>query len=125
VSDHSSDGNPERIDAAFNRVLAAEAQARARVARCREEADRLAAAAEERAHRISSRADDRILLVQRRADAALTRALDEIPQIPTEHPTVVTDPAALERLERAVEHMANEMIGAGRARTSADSEELA
>jgi regulator of protease activity HflC (stomatin/prohibitin superfamily) len=108
---HSSESDPERIDAAFNRVLAAEAEARARVARCREEAERILASAEERAHRISSRADERILIVQQRADLALKQALAEIPSIPSEHPGAITDPATLSRLARAIEELADEMIG--------------
>jgi cell division septum initiation protein DivIVA len=78
VSTEFSDGDVERIDAAFNRVLAAEAAARERVEACRGEAERLVARAEERARRIASRADDRVLAVQRLAETGLRRALADL-----------------------------------------------
>lgn len=109
----SSDFEIERIDAAFNRVLAAETAARERVEACRGEAERLVSRAEERARRIASRADDRVLAVQRLAEAGLRRALAELPGVPSETPGAELDLLTNTRLIRAVEALADEMIGVG------------
>jgi vacuolar-type H+-ATPase subunit H len=108
-----ADVDVERIDTAFNRVLAAEAASRERVDLCRSEAERLVAAAEERARRIAGRADDRVLAVQRIADAGLKRALDAlhdaVPPADREGLDAQTDA----RLARAIGALADEMIGGG------------
>jgi hypothetical protein len=109
----SSDGEVERIDAAFNRVLAAEAAARERVEACRGEAERLVARAEERARRIASRADDRVLAVQRLAEAGLRRALADLAGFPSVTSGAELDPLTNTPLIGAVEALADEMIGVG------------
>lgn len=113
MSKESSDGDVERIDAAFNRVLAAEAAARERVDACRGEAEGLVARAEGRARRIASRADDRVLAVQRLAEAGLRRALAELAGVPSVTPGAELDPLTNAPLIRAIEALADEMIGAG------------
>lgn len=113
MSKEFSDVEVERIDAAFNRVLAAEAAARERVEACRGEAERLVARAEKRTRQITSRADDRVLAVQRIAEAGLGRALAELPGVASETPCVEPDSLTDTRLIRAVEALADEMIGVG------------
>jgi vacuolar-type H+-ATPase subunit H len=120
VSKESSDVEVERIDAAFNRVLAAEAAARERVEVCRVEAERLVAEAEARARRIASRTDDRVLAVQGLAEAGLRRALAELPGIVSDTPGPDLDPLTDARLDEALEALADEMIGVGPASRARD-----
>jgi hypothetical protein len=68
----------DRIDAAFNRVLSLEAEARERVEECRREAAAIIAAAEERAKSVSERADLRLRRAHAIADASVARALHEL-----------------------------------------------
>lgn len=74
----TQDGGSDRIDAAFNRVLAAEARAREQVEDCRKQAAAILTAAEEQARRITSRTDRRVRRAHRIADAGVERALSEL-----------------------------------------------
>ncbi|EGV16034.1 hypothetical protein [Thiocapsa marina] len=107
------DANLERIDAAFNRALAAEASARESVAACRIEADRLLAEAENHARRLVERTDRRLLAVQRIADASLQHALSKLLERVAEPLGDDLDPPAEARLNAAIGALADEMIGAG------------
>jgi len=66
------------VDAAFNRVLAAEAQARAAIERCRQQAAGRVAAAEREARAIARRAERRIQAAHRIADRGIARALTDL-----------------------------------------------
>ncbi|MCG6897037.1 MAG: hypothetical protein LJE61_00920 [Thiocapsa sp.] len=112
MSKRPSDADVQRIDAAFNRVLAAEAAGRERVEACRGEAERLLAAADERARRIVGRADDRILQVQRTADLSLQRALAELLDAASDvRAEEDIDGRSRDRLTAAVEALVDEMTG--------------
>jgi vacuolar-type H+-ATPase subunit H len=76
-----SDGTkaPElSVDAVFNRVLAAEQEARDAVAACRREADEIVAQAERDARRIARRGDHRIRKGHAIADRSIERALADL-----------------------------------------------
>jgi len=108
---HSDDS--DRVDAAFNRVLAAEAKAREAVEECRQEAAAVLAAAEEHARRIASRADHRLLRAHRIADAQVARALsDLLTPTPTE-PKADLDAETLANLDRAIAALADEILRPG------------
>ncbi|EXJ14127.1 hypothetical protein [Imhoffiella purpurea] len=106
------DEDAGRVDAAFNRVLEVEAEARAHLEVCRREAAELVAAAEERARRIERRTEARMLTVHRRADAAVDRARDSLSSSRTEWPDA--DPGLVDppRLDRAVRALVEEIVGA-------------
>ncbi|SDW35261.1 hypothetical protein [Thiocapsa roseopersicina] len=108
-----SDADLERIDAAFNRALAAEASARESVEACRIEADRLLAEAEGHARRLVERTDRRLLAVQRIADTSLQHALSELLGRVAEPLGDGLGAAADTRLNTAIDTLAEEMIGAG------------
>lgn len=101
----------DRIDAAFNRALAAEAQARERLDQCRKEAANLVAAAESRARGIAERADRRVRRAHGIADAGVARCLHELlasalastPEDPT--------PTLPKKLDRAIVLLADEILG--------------
>jgi hypothetical protein len=107
-----SDADLERIDAAFNRALAAEAAARESVSACRIEADRLLADAEDHARRLVERTDRRLLAVQRIADTSLQHALSELLNRVAEPLGEGLDAADDARLDAAIGALADEMIGA-------------
>ncbi|HSO81291.1 hypothetical protein [Thiocapsa sp.] len=107
-----SDADLERIDAAFNRALAAEASARESVAAYRVEADRLLADAEDHARRLVERTDRRLLAVQRIADTSLHHALSELLDRVAEPLGDGLDAAADARLNAAIDALADEMIDA-------------
>jgi cell division septum initiation protein DivIVA len=108
---HNDDS--DRVDAAFNRVLAAEAKAREAVEECRQAATAVLAAAEEHARRIASRADRRVRLAHRIADAQVARALsDLLTPTPTE-PAAGLDAETLARLDRAIAALADEILRPG------------
>jgi hypothetical protein len=106
-----SDADLERIDAAFNRALAAEASARESVAACRIEADRLLADAEDHARRLVERTDRRLLAVQRIADTSLQHALSELLDRVAEPLGDGLDAGTDARLNAAVAALADEIIG--------------
>jgi vacuolar-type H+-ATPase subunit H len=102
----------DRVDAAFNRVLAAEAEARERVEDCRREAAEIVSAGVLRARAISDATDRRMGLVHRIADRGVERSVAAIlgeARARALDQTVAADP---ERLDRLVEAMADEILGA-------------
>ena len=104
------DSESDRIDAAFNRVLAAETQAREQIEACRMQATALLAAAEERARRIVMRADRRLRRAHGVADAGVARALSELKAAgdgtePEEAPEEM-----LARLDQAIDALVSEII---------------
>ena len=111
----------DRTDNAFNRVLAAEAQARERVAACRQEAAALICAAEERARSIAQRTDGRVRRAHDIADAAMARTLgapdtspahipEDLPPAPPPAETDALIPIAL--LDQALDTLINEVLAA-------------
>jgi hypothetical protein len=103
----------ERLDQAFNRILAAEAEARAAVADCQAQAAQRLADAEARARRIAERTDQRLKLVHDTADRAVTAALAQLPPLTDAHPAEALDTAAQARLRATIAALADEIIGAG------------
>jgi hypothetical protein len=112
----------ERVDAAFNRVLAAEAAARESVAACREEAERLLDEADARARRIAEHADRRIGYIQGIAADHLRLALAELLSPGPEIPLDPTDGPTRQRLETAIAQLADEMVGVGMTLSAVDHE---
>ncbi|MCG6940250.1 MAG: hypothetical protein LJE69_03245 [Thiohalocapsa sp.] len=78
MQDRHSSAEGRGLDAAFNRVLAAEAEARDAIARCREQAAARVAAAEREARAIAQRAERRIQVAHRIADRGIERGLAEL-----------------------------------------------
>jgi len=78
MQDRHSSTPAAGLDAAFNRVLAVEAQARVAIERCREQAAARVAAAEREARAIARRAERRIQAAHRIADRGIARALTEL-----------------------------------------------
>jgi hypothetical protein len=76
MTDERADGRA--VDAAFNRVLRAEAEARAALADCRAQADARVTAAEQAARAIAGRAERRIRAAHRIADRGIERALADL-----------------------------------------------
>jgi hypothetical protein len=94
-----------RIDAAFDRVLAAEAAAKDGVAACRRAAADLIAAAQARARSIAEHTDQRMRLAHARADAGVARA---VPVWSAPPPPAAAVPAGL---DEAVETLIDELLG--------------
>jgi hypothetical protein len=111
MHDRHNSAEGRSMDAAFNRVLAAEAGARTAVERCREQAAAQVAAAEREARAIAARAERRIRAAHRIADRGIERALAELA---ASGPADDADPGpqavAVEALAAA---LADEMIGGG------------
>ena len=105
------EGDSDRIDRAFNRVLAAEAQAREQVESCRREAAAILTAAEAQARRIAQRADQRLQRAHRIADAGVERALAELRTTPLEAPSPQLGDDALSRIDRAIATLITEILG--------------
>lgn len=105
------DGDRDRIDAAFNRVLAAEAQARLHLEACRQEAAALIAAAEARARAIRERTDRHLGRAHRTADAGVARARAALlpDPAPPDPPDGVAAPDA--GLDRAIAALVDEILG--------------
>lgn len=101
-------------DRAFNRVLEAEARARERIEECRREAAALVERAEARARRIEDRSEARLLLIHRLTDAGVERELRSL-HTEAEQAENGLDALAMTRLERAIEHLADEILGLDRA----------
>jgi multidrug resistance efflux pump len=107
-------GESDRIDAAFNRVLAAEAQARERLDQCRIEAADLVAAAESRARTIEERTDQLVRRAHGVADAGVARRLHELlTNTPAQSPEDPS-PAPPDTLDWAIAILAHEILGAPR-----------
>ena len=99
----------ERMDQAFNRVLAAEAQARERVAQCRGEAAAIVSDATARARRIEEATDRRMGLAHQIADQGVERAMVQLQgEARALERAVAAEP---ERLERIVQTLADEILG--------------
>lgn len=107
------DGESDRVDAAFNRILAAEARAREEVEACRAEAARLLASAEDRSRRITSRADRRVRRAHRIADAGVERALAELRTVGVEDEPEGLSEHTLSRLDRVIAALVTEILAAG------------
>lgn len=106
----ANEAESDRVDRAFNRVLAAEAEAREQVEECRRQAAAILAAAEEQARRIASRADQRIRRAHRIADAGVERALAELRAIPVEAVPENPEGDALAWLNRAIDDLVSEIL---------------
>lgn len=106
-----------RVDEAFNRVLAAEAQAREQVEACRQQAAEILKDAEAHARRISNRTDRRLRLTHQIADRAVSRALGELAEVPAEPAAALPDDATLERLGRIIDRLAGEILADGAGKT--------
>jgi regulator of protease activity HflC (stomatin/prohibitin superfamily) len=119
TSDDKTQVGQGTADAAMNRVLAAERDARLAVAECRAEAARLIAVAEAHARALASRSERHIKTAHRLADAAIARALAELAQtpLPDQGPVLVQtpgQPAAIPApLAEAVAVLADEILGGG------------
>lgn len=103
----------DRLDQAFNRILAAEAEAREAVADCRSQAARLLGEAEAQARRIGDRTDRRLKLVHGIADRAVSRALAELPPLTDGLAADSLDASTRQRLRATIVQLADEIIGAG------------
>lgn len=101
-----------RVDQAIARVLQAEQSARAAVAQCAVDAERLRQDARVRAKAIAERAAERVVRVHERTQAAL-RA--EIERLETERAALrqpaAPDPDEPARVARALECLATELSG--------------
>jgi hypothetical protein len=110
MAKQTHDGESDRADAAFNRVLAAEARAREQVEECRRQAGAILAAAEELARHITNRADRRVRRAHRIADAGVERALAELLTAGTEPEQENLEGEALTRLDRAIDALVAEIL---------------
>lgn len=106
----AQESESDRVDRAFNLVLAAEAQAREQVEACRRQAAAILAAAEERARGIANRADRRVRLVGRIADAGVERAVAELLAAPVESGPMDLQGDALEQIDRAIGGLIAEIL---------------
>ncbi|AGA91015.1 hypothetical protein Thimo_2270 [Thioflavicoccus mobilis 8321] len=112
----SEPSNTATIDQAINRILAAEREGRADVARCAAEAEGILADAQARAERIRERTEARVQLVHRIADRCLEKVLGELHSLPPE-PDEGTAPLAAasdvpdEVMDDAVARLVDELIG--------------
>jgi hypothetical protein len=99
------------VDQAINRVLSAERDAREAVERCRAEAAAIHAAAAVRAGEIGRRTERRVKAAHLAADRAVERALKEL--LSADGGAVVHEAAAADdpRIDRAVEALADEIVG--------------
>lgn len=96
-----------RVDAAFNRVLALEAEARGQVDGAREAAAQRIADAEAEVRAIGLRADRRVQLAHRIADGWVAKALASLhDQAPTDE-SAEPDPL---RLQAAIDTLVDEML---------------
>lgn len=115
-----SGDDQRQVDAAFNRVLEAEARARLKVEECQRQAAAQIAGAAERAREVERRSEARTLLVHRLADASVARALANLQTVG--ETSEGRDLAAPSRLDAVVAALADEMIGLAAAAPAADPE---
>jgi F0F1-type ATP synthase membrane subunit b/b' len=111
MSKQSSTRDADRIDAAFNRVLAAEAEARTSVDECRQEAARIVAAATVRARAIAGLTDRRMGLARRIADRGVARAMTQLKDEARARAIERAVAAGPGRIDRVVDALADEIIG--------------
>lgn len=99
----------DRIDAAINRVLDREREARAAVAECQERANALLGEARRKAQRIEARGEERIAAMHAICDQSVARA---IAALLGRRPPVQADlsPEQVRRLEVAIEALADEVL---------------
>ena len=106
----SEPGPNEPVEAAINRVLEAEKEARQAIESCRLDARHIVNRARQEATRSLERADGRIGLMHRRCEQSVGRRLAELraeaERIPDE---AVLEPDMRERLEAIVQGLAQEM----------------
>lgn len=100
-----------KVEAAMNRVLAAEEQAQLTLERCRAEAEELIAAADAKASRISARTEERLKAAHRIADAMIERTLAALEN---GEATPDADERVRGRLEAAIAALADEIVGVAR-----------
>jgi hypothetical protein len=112
VSDRTSSPETQSVDEAMNRVLLAEREARAVVEQCRAEAVRIVTAAEDRARSLANRTDQRVKMARRIAERRVEKALLELRDSTLLLKEQRGKSELGERLERALEALANEVIGA-------------
>lgn len=111
MSKEPSRNESERVDLAFNLVLAAEAQARERVEACRRDAAAAIELGALRARGIADLADRRMRLAHRVADRGVDRA---VAQLLVRYPSAETEAqseAQDGRLDRAIVALADEILG--------------
>ncbi|WP_296899739.1 hypothetical protein [Thiohalocapsa sp.] len=97
------------VDAAFNRVLRAEAKAREALADCRAQADQRVTAAEQQVREISGRAERRIRASNHIADQGIARALEGL-DADAERAGAAVEPDA-DTVEDLVTALAAELTG--------------
>jgi vacuolar-type H+-ATPase subunit H len=111
--ERKSSGDSASVDAAINRVLAAEQSAREAIADCRKQARTLLDEARERAHRIEKSAEARISTITTLSNLGINRAIAGIEAQAislTEKPEV--SDAQVKRLGQMIDRLIDEMTGA-------------
>lgn len=101
----------DRTDAAFNRVLAAEAQARERLERCRQAAADLVAAAESQARAIAERTDRRVRRAHEISDTGVALCLRELLARGSANSPEDLSPSLTDGLDWAIARLADEILG--------------
>jgi cell division septum initiation protein DivIVA len=101
-------GSDLSVDEVFNRVLAAEQEAREAVAACRLEADAIIARGEREARRIARRADRRMRNAHTIVDRSIERALAELQRPSAAGVDAAPDP---ELVSEVTARLARELTG--------------
>jgi cell division septum initiation protein DivIVA len=101
-------GSDLSVDEVFNRVLAAEQEAREAVAACRLEADAIIARGEREARRIARRADRRMRNAHAIVDRSIERALAELQRPAAAGTDAAPDP---ELVSEVAARLARELMG--------------
>jgi hypothetical protein len=114
VSEPKAGPQSASVDQAINQVLVAERDAREAVERCRGEAAAIHAEAEERAREIGKRTERRVKAAHRTADRAVARALKDL--LSADPGAGAQDGAGVDaaRVERAVDALADDIVGGTR-----------
>ena len=99
----------DRIDAAINRVLEREREARAAIAECQERANALLGDARRKAQRIEARGEERVAAMHAICDRSVAQA---IAALLGQRPPVTADlsPEQVRRLDVAIEVLADEVL---------------
>ena len=101
--------DPDRIDAAINRVLEREHEAHAAILDCQERASRRLAEARRVAQRIESRAEERVAAVHTLCDRSVAQAISALlgrrPPAPAR-----PSPDQLRRIDLAIVSLADEIL---------------
>ncbi len=101
----------QSVDAAFNRILRAEQDAREAVAACRRQADAIIVEAEQAARTIVNRSEERIRGAHAIADRGIERALAAL-RTPLDSETSRVDAPSAEEVAALVEILARELTEA-------------